>query len=120
MSTQEIAKSFTKLCSEGKFEEAGQKYWSDDVVSLEPMTGEMARLQGKKAVEQKGKWWSDNHTTHEVKVDGPYVNGDTFTLRFKMDVTPKGKERMKMKEIALYTVKGDKIVEEKFFGGAGS
>ncbi len=116
MATKEIAKSFTQLCSAGNFEEAGKKYWSEDVVSLEPMTGEMARVQGRKAVEQKGKWWSENHTTHGVRVEGPYVNGDTFTVRFEMDVTPKGKERMTMKEIALYTVKNDKIVEEKFFG----
>jgi hypothetical protein len=44
MNTQEIAKSFTDLCKAGKFEEAGDKFWSEDVVSLEPMTGDMARL----------------------------------------------------------------------------
>jgi hypothetical protein len=115
MSTQEVAKSFTKLCSEGKFEEAGKKFWSDDVVSLEPMTGDMARVQGRKAVENKGKWWAENHTVHNSKVDGPFVNGDCFTVEFEMDVTPKGKERTRMREIGLYTVKGDKIAEEKFF-----
>jgi hypothetical protein len=115
MSTQDVAKSFTKLCSEGKFEEAGKKFWSDEVVSLEPMTGDMARLEGRKAVEQKGKWFAENHTVHGAKVEGPYVNGDSFTVEFEMDVTPKGKDRMKMREIALYTVKGDKIAEEKFF-----
>lgn len=119
MNTQEIAKPFTDLCRSGKFEEAGKKFWSDDVVSLEPMTGDMARLQGRKAVEGKGKWWSDNHDVHSVKVEGPFVNGDEFTLRYEMDVTPKGKSRTVMTELALYKVKDGKIVEEKFyFGGS--
>jgi hypothetical protein len=45
------------------------------------------------------------------------VNGDEFTLRFEMDVTPKGKSRTRMIELALYKVKNDKVVEEKFFAG---
>jgi hypothetical protein len=117
MNTQEIAKSFTDLCKAGKFEEAGSKFWSDDVVSIEPMTGDMARLQGRKAVEGKGKWWADNHDLHSVKIDGPFLNGDEFTVGFEMDVTPKGKARMKMREIGLYKVKNGKVVEEKFYFG---
>jgi hypothetical protein len=117
MNTQEIAKSFTELCKAGKFDEAGHKFWADDVVSIEPMTGEMARLQGRKAVEGKGKWWADNHDVHSVKVDGPFVNGDEFTVGFEMEVTPKGKSRMTMREIGLYKVKNGKVVEEKFYGG---
>jgi hypothetical protein len=117
MNTHEVAKSFTELCKAGKFDEAGQKFWSEDVVSIEPMTGEMARLQGRKAVEGKGKWWADNHAVHAVKVDGPFVNGDEFTVGFEMEVTPKGKSRMTMREIALYKVKNGKVVEERFYGG---
>jgi hypothetical protein len=117
MNTQEIAKSFTDLCRAGKFDEAGRKFWADDVVSIEPMTGDMARLQGRKACEGKGKWWSENHDVHSVKVEGPFVNGDEFTVGFEMEVTPKGKSRMTMREIALYKVNNGKVVEEKFFGG---
>ena len=117
MNTQEVAKSFTELCRTGKFDEAGRKFWSDDVVSIEPMTGEMARLQGRQAIEGKAKWWADNNDVHAVKVDGPFVNGDEFTVRFEMDVTPKGKARMTVKEIALYKVNNGKDIEEKFYGG---
>ena len=119
MSVQEVAKSFTELCRTGKMREAGHKYWSDGVISLEPMQGEMARLEGRKAVDAKGQWWEDNNQVHSVKVDGPYINGDEFTVRFSMDVTPKGKSRTHMEEVALYTVKNDKVVEEKFFFGGG-
>jgi hypothetical protein len=115
MSTRDVAKSFTELCKAGKFEEAGQKFWHENIVSLEPMTGEMARLQGRKAVEGKSKWWADNHQVHAVKVEGPFLHGDEFTVRFEMDVTPKGKSRMTMREIALYKVKDGKVVEERFY-----
>lgn len=118
MSTQEIAKSFTSLCRAGKFEEAGRKFWSDRAVSIEPMTGPMARLEGRAALEDKGKWWAENNTVHGVKVEGPFVNGDEFTIRFEMDVTPKGKERTKMVEVGLYRVKDEKVIEEKFYAGS--
>ena len=49
MNTQELAKAFTDMCAKGELEAAGKKFWSDDVVSLEPMTGEMAELKGRKA-----------------------------------------------------------------------
>jgi hypothetical protein len=117
MNTQEVAKEFIDLCSTGKMEEAGRKFWSDDVVSIEAMPGDMARLQGRKAVEGKGKWWAENNEVHKLKVEGPYVNGDEFTVTYEMEVTPKGKSRMTMKEVALYRVKNGKVVEEKFYSG---
>jgi len=120
MNTHEVAKSFTALCRAGKFDEAGHKFWADKIVSIEPMSGPMAHLEGRQALEAKGKWWSENNTVHDVKVEGPFVNGDEFTLRFEMDVTPRGKAREKMVEVAVYKVKGDKVVEEKFFFGGSN
>jgi hypothetical protein len=118
MSTQEIAKKFTEMCRAGQFEAAGAQFWSNEVVSLEPMTGEWARLQGRKAVEAKGKSWAENNQVHSIKVEGPFAHGDQFALRFEMDMTPKGKPRMTMTEIGLYTVKNDKIVEERFLSAS--
>lgn len=118
MNTTELAQSFTELCRAGKFGEAGQRHWSESIVSIEPMTGEMARLQGRKAVEGKGKSWGENNQVHSAKVEGPFVNGDEFVLRFEFEVTPKGKSRTTMREIALYKVKDGKVVEERFYGVA--
>ena len=115
MTTQEVAKEFTQLCKDGEFEEAGKRFWSDDVVSLEPMQGDMAEVRGRAGVEKKGEWWYANHEVHKVDVGGPYVHGNQFVVRFTMDFTPKGKSRMTMEEVGLYTVKDDKIVEERFF-----
>ncbi len=51
-----------------------------------------------------------------MKVDGPWVNGEQFTVRFTMDVTFKETgQRHTMDEIALYTLKNGKIAEERFF-----
>ena len=117
MNTQDLAKTFTELCAKGEFDAAGQKFWSDNVVSREPMPGDMAMMKGRKAVEGKGAWWYENHEIHGVKVEGPYVHGDQFAVRFTMDVTPKGGQRATMDEIGIYTVQDGKIVEERFFYG---
>lgn len=114
---KEIAQDLVALCRAGQFDAPGPKYFADDVVSLEPMEGEMARLQGKAAVIGKGEWWTANHEVHEAEVEGPYVHGDRFIVRYKMEVTPKGGERQAMDETGLYTVRDGKIVEEQFFFG---
>jgi hypothetical protein len=117
MSTQDVATDLVALCQQGKFAEAGEKYWADDVLSVEPM-GDNAESRGKDAARGKGEWWSTNHEIHGVKVEGPYVNGDQFVVRFTMDVTPKASgQRMTMDEMGVYTVDDGKIVEERFFYG---
>src|SRR3712207_4384385 len=89
MDTTEIANRFAALCKEGRHEEAGETFWSDDIVSIENMEGPMARLQGRAAVKGKGEWWTANHEMHGGETHGPYVNGNQFALRFNLDVTPK-------------------------------
>jgi ketosteroid isomerase-like protein len=117
MNTQELAKAFTDMCAKGELEAAGKKFWSDDIVSREPMSGDMAELKGRKAVEEKSQWWNANHEVHDLKVEGPYVHGDQFVVRFKSDVTPKGQKRTRLDEVGLYTVRNGRIVEESFFMG---
>ena len=53
MDTRQVAQEFTQLCKDGKFEEAGERFWSGQVVSLEPMEGPMARSEGLAAVRAK-------------------------------------------------------------------
>ncbi|HZK98424.1 MAG TPA: nuclear transport factor 2 family protein [Caulobacteraceae bacterium] len=118
MTTTEIANDLVALCKTGKFAEAGDKYWADDVISVEAM-GDNAEVRGKAAARGKGEWWSNAHEIHGVEVHGPYVNGDQFTVRFMMDVTFKETgARQAMDEIALYTLRGGKIAEERFFYAA--
>jgi hypothetical protein len=115
MTTQEIAHDLVALCKEGKFHEAGEKYWADDVVSVEAM-GDPAEVRGIEAARGKGEWWANNHEVHDSKVEGPYINGDDFSVRFVMDITDKTNgQRRTLDEIALYRLKDGKIAEERFF-----
>ncbi len=118
MSTAEIAKDLIALWKDGKFTESGEKYWADDVVSVEagaPPGGDPAS-HGKAAARGKGEWWNNAHEIHGVSVEGPWVNGDQFTVRFTMDITVKETgARLTMDEIGLYTLKDGKIAEERFF-----
>ena len=114
MSTADVAKKFTDALKAGKFEDA-EKFWSDDVVSVEAMDGPMKEAKGRTAVHAKGEWWTANHDVHKFETSGPYVNGDQFALRFLIDVTPKESgKRVQMDEVGLYTVRNGKIVEERF------
>jgi ketosteroid isomerase-like protein len=115
-STKDIANEFAALCKQGQFDQAGEKYWAENCVSLEPMEGMMARAEGIEALRAKGEWWSGAHEIHNVEVGEPHVNGDQFMLRFNMDVTNKESgQRMQIDENALYTVDNGKIIEERFF-----
>ena len=115
MTTQDIANDLVALCREGKFDQAGEKYWADDVLSVEAM-GDNAESRGKAAARAKGEWWSGAHDIHGVKVEGPYVNGDSFAVRFTMDITVKESgQRHTMDEVAFYVLKNGKIAEERFF-----
>jgi ketosteroid isomerase-like protein len=123
MSTQEVADALVSMWKRGQFAESGEKYWADDVVSVEPSgpPGMDPVSRGKDAARAKGEWWANAHETHGVSVTGPFVNGDQFIVGFEMDVTAKETgQRFTMKEEALYTIRDGKIAEERFFyGGEG-
>jgi ketosteroid isomerase-like protein len=115
MTTQDTANALVALWKAGKFDESGENYWADEVLSVEAM-GDNAEMRGKDAVRGKGEWWAKAHEVHGAEVEGPYVNGDQFVVRFKLDLTVRETgQRMTMDEMALYTIKADKIAEERFF-----
>jgi hypothetical protein len=119
MTNLEIGKKLVELCQQGKNDEAMATLYAKDIVSVEAaaMPTMPAEARGIDAVTAKGNWWANNHTVHSVKVEGPYPHGsDRFAVKLLYDVTNKpSNNRFKMDEIAVYTVKGDKIVREEFF-----
>ena len=114
MSIQDVAKDFTALCNAGKMHEAGIKYWAEDVASIEPM-GEKPVTKGKANVGKKGDDWYAANKVESAKLEGPWVHGDQFVVLFDLAFTPKGQDTIKMKEVGVYTVKNDKITEERFY-----
>lgn len=116
MSVETVAEQFTACLKKDDFAGA-EKFWGKDIVSIEAMDGPMKEIRGIEAVHGKAVWWNENHTIHKFATEGPYVHGDQFALVFDFDVTQKATgQRLAMKEAAIYTVKGGKVVEERFFG----
>ena len=116
MTTQEVADDFTAMCKAGQMDEAGHKYWAENVRSIENMEGPSRIAEGIPALIAKGEWWYGAHDVHSVETHGPYVNGDQFAVRFVMDITHKESgERIAMDEIAVYSVVNGKISEERFY-----
>lgn len=115
-STADLARDFVALLKDDRHEEAAGRYNAPDIVSYEAMEGPMAVCRGAAAVKAKGDWWIANHEVHRMAVSGPFVNGDQFAVHFDIDVTAKESgQRQAMAEIGLYTVKDEKVVEERFF-----
>jgi hypothetical protein len=118
MTTLEIGKKLVELCNQGKQDVVMDTMYATDIVSVEAggppnMPREMSGLQ---AVQGKAKWWNENHIIHSSKCEGPWPNGDQFAVKFTFDVTNKPQnKRITMEEIAVYTVKNDKITREVFF-----
>lgn len=118
MTTQEVADTLVRLCSAAKFDEAAEKLYSPDIVSVEAGAppGQSPETTGIAAVKAKGEWWVSNHEVHSSTVEGPLVAGDYFSVAFKLDVTFKPQSRrFQMQEIAVYKVADGKIVREQFF-----
>lgn len=75
-------------------------------------------FEGRKAVEAKCKEWVDTHEIHGASCEGPFLGATGFAVEFKMDVTDKTtNQRMNMREVAVYTVKNGKIIQEEFMYG---
>ncbi|MEO8113112.1 MAG: nuclear transport factor 2 family protein [Phenylobacterium sp.] len=117
MNTTEIAQDMVELNKQGRFVEAGEKYWAEDVLSVEA-GGDNPVSRGKEAAHAKGEWWANAFEVNNLVIEGPYVNGDQFAVRFKLDTTEKASgQRSTMDEVGIYTVKDGKIAEERFFNG---
>ena len=118
MTTQEVANTLVKLCSEGKFDEAIETLYSPDIVSIEAGAppGGSRETKGFEAVKAKGEWWTSNHEIHSTRVEGPLVAGSHFAVAFKLDVTFKPQaKRFQMEEVGVYKVTDGKVVYEEFF-----
>ncbi|HSG90922.1 MAG TPA: nuclear transport factor 2 family protein [Pseudomonadales bacterium] len=123
MELMELATTLVRMCNDGEAEAFAETHYAPDIVSIEGEgSDEMpARLEGMDAVRRKGEWWFANNDVHSFTAEGPYVGfaPDQFAVRFLVDVTPKGGERMTMDELGLYRVKDGRIAEECFLYRTG-
>jgi len=115
--TSEVAADFTLLWLAGEFRAAGEKYWAEDVVSIEPRAlpdGADAECRGIDAVREKNLRWCSTHGIEDLSLDGPFVTGDHFALFADMLIAHAGQCRPHS-EIAVFAVRDGRIVEERFF-----
>ena len=118
MSAQEIAQNLVEHCKNHTEAEALNTLYADNAVSIEPMAPEGVSpvSEGRDAIQGKHDWWGANFEVHSSELEGPFVNGNNFSVIFEIDATDKNSgERWKAKEIALYETDGKKIVRETFF-----
>jgi len=116
--TESVARELVDFCKAGRNLDAISKLYSPDIVSIEPMDfeGMPAKMTGIDAIRKKNEWWYGNFDVHNSEVDGPYVNGDQFAVKYRFDTTNKKTgQRRQDSEIAVYTAKDGKVVQERFF-----
>ena len=118
MNTQEIAQKLCDHCRNGTEAQGLQELYAPNAQSIEAfaMEGQSNVSDGGDAIQAKHDWWNGAYEVHGVEMEGPFVNGDKFSVIFEMDATEKASgNRWKGKEVALYEVEGGKIVRESFF-----
>ena len=115
--TADVAADFTALWLAGDFRAAGEKYWAEDVVSVEPHVqadDADAVSRGIEAVRERNLRWFSTHGIEDLCVDGPFVTGNHFALFIDMLVVHAGR-RIPHSQIAVFAVRDGKIIEERFF-----
>jgi hypothetical protein len=121
MTTAELANQFVTMCNEGRNFEVMQTLYHDDIVSVEAVRRKTGNFEtaGKQAVIQKSAEWAQAHEIHGGSAEGPFLSEDRFAVVFDFEVTPKATgQRVRVREIAVYTVADGLITREEFFYGA--
>ena len=118
-SIEDIATGFTDLLRTGQFQAAGNRYWAADVTSIEPdaYTGGIGvAVSGIEATRAKCNARFGSLQIQEIGIDGPFVTGDQFALFLDLVIVdPASGASQPFIEIALYTVRGGQIAEERYF-----
>jgi hypothetical protein len=111
MSTGEVAKKVVELVRKQAWYDALDLY-DDNIVSVEATAPE---TRGKEGVRGKIDWWASAMEVHSFKAGEPFVAHDRFVVQYDADVTDKqSKQRRKLTEVGVYTIKDGKIVREEF------
>lgn len=118
MTTEEIAKRLITYCKKTDWESAQNELYAQDAKSIEPYsTPEFEReTVGLEAIKEKGrKFDAMVEKLHSIEISEPLIAENSIALKMTMDVTMKGKGRMKSPELCVYKVKDGKIISEEFF-----
>src|SRR3954469_21142935 len=114
MSLQTVATRFVELCNQGKNFDVMRTMYAPDIVSVE---GDATETVGQQQVIRKSEQWVADKSFDSQAIQGPFFNGPgQFAVHFTQKVTPKASgKQVTLEEVAVYTVKDDKITREQFF-----
>ena len=114
MDTKEVAQKVVGFVRKQAWYEALDSLYDDNIVSVEADPG-APETRGKEGGRGKIDWWVDAMEVHSFKASEPFVGHDRFVVQYDAEVTDKKtKERRKLSEVGVYTVKNGKIVREEF------
>jgi hypothetical protein len=118
METQEIARKLADYCKRGDWNGAHKELYAEDAISIEPYeTSEYSKeTKGMEGIKRKGEKFNESvEKFHQIDVSAPLVAGNSIAFTLTMDMSIKGKGRMKSPELCVYEVKDGKVVLEQFF-----
>jgi hypothetical protein len=112
MTTEEVAKKVVQFVRKQAWYEALDALYDDNIVSIETTAGE---TRGKEGVRGKIDWWVNAMQVHSFAASEPFVGNDRFVVQYDAEITDKeSKQKRKLSEVGVYTVKNGKIVREEF------
>ena len=117
MTTKEIALQLVEMCRDGKVEEAKEELFAEDIISIEPAEGLLAKeTRGMDAVRKKAELFASHvENFYGVVISEPVVADNYFSISWDTDIQMKGQGRKTDSELCLYKVKDGKIISEEFF-----
>lgn len=120
MTTQELANRYFALFQQRQVAEIYDQLYSTDIVCTEPehalAIGVPTVTKGIEAVLAKSKARQETIAeVHSFFCSEPVVGANYFSLAMGRDMSFKNGQRVQVSEIAVFEVKGDKIVSETFF-----
>jgi hypothetical protein len=113
MTVQQIAHRLIELSRQKQFNMARKELYAEDAVSIE---ADNKMITGLTAMAEKEKNWHNSiEEIHDITFSKPLISGNFFSIAITWDLTYKGKERGGWNEIAIFEVKDQKVVLEKFY-----
>lgn len=122
MALMDIAQALVAGCREGRETENLDVLYAVDAVSVEAADmGNGRETVGLDGIRGKHAWWDANFEVLEGVISDPFPHGeDRFAVIFEIKTKNKENGAVEdMKEVAIYSVAGDKIVREEFFYPTG-
>ena len=116
--TAGVADEYVSFCRRGEFDEAMARFFAADHVRVESldMIEPPAEIHGVEAIKERSRGFAGETEIHSFDVEGPFVGGSRFAVRFSIDATatPTGR-RATTRKLDLYTVHDGAIVRSEIY-----